>query len=403
MMQPADGTSRIRRSRIGSLAGQLGAVTLSRLCLNTARRFAYPFTPALSRGLGVPITAVTSIIAVSQATTMISPVFGPLGDRFGYRSLMLAGLGVMAAGMFAGGLLPAYGVILVSLVMAMLGKSMFDPSVHAYVGGKIPFQRRGLAVGLIEVSWSGSALIGIPLAGLAIENYGWRSPFFILGGLALFSASAIILSIPANGRDRKNLTGNIFGGAWKNLARSRAALGALSLGFLMSAANDNLFIIYGIWLEDSFALKTAALGAATVSIGLAELSGEGIAAMISDYIGLKKAVVLGLMLSAGGYLILPSISSSLPLALTGLFFIFLTFEFTVITSLSLCTELLPQARATMMASFIAVMGFGRVTGALAGGPLWLAGGVSAVCYVSAALGIMAVIVFIVGLRGWINP
>ena len=36
------------------LAWKIGAATLSRLSLNTARRFAYPFAPALSRGLGVP-------------------------------------------------------------------------------------------------------------------------------------------------------------------------------------------------------------------------------------------------------------------------------------------------------------------------------------------------------------
>lgn len=35
------------------LVWQVGVASLSRLCLNTARRFAYPFAPALSRGLGV--------------------------------------------------------------------------------------------------------------------------------------------------------------------------------------------------------------------------------------------------------------------------------------------------------------------------------------------------------------
>ena len=36
-----------------------------RIILNTARRFAYPFAPALSRGLDVPLTGVTSFIAVN--------------------------------------------------------------------------------------------------------------------------------------------------------------------------------------------------------------------------------------------------------------------------------------------------------------------------------------------------
>ena len=56
----------------------LVATTLCRLVLNTARRFAYPFAPALSRGLGVPLTAITSLIAVNQATSILGFVFGPV-------------------------------------------------------------------------------------------------------------------------------------------------------------------------------------------------------------------------------------------------------------------------------------------------------------------------------------
>jgi len=47
----------------------------SKLMLNTARRMVYPFAPELARGLGVPLTAVTLLIAVNQATA----VLGPLG------------------------------------------------------------------------------------------------------------------------------------------------------------------------------------------------------------------------------------------------------------------------------------------------------------------------------------
>jgi MFS family permease len=99
----------------------LGAAALARLFLNTARRFAYPFAPALSRGLGVPLTEITPLIAGNQATGMLSPLFGPLSDRWGYRTMMLVGLGLLAGGMLAAGLLPIYGVVLLALFLAGLG------------------------------------------------------------------------------------------------------------------------------------------------------------------------------------------------------------------------------------------------------------------------------------------
>ncbi len=48
------------------LAGTLISAAFLRLAMNTARRFAYPFAPALSRGLNVPLMAITSLIAVNQ-------------------------------------------------------------------------------------------------------------------------------------------------------------------------------------------------------------------------------------------------------------------------------------------------------------------------------------------------
>ncbi|MBC8263052.1 MAG: MFS transporter [Anaerolineales bacterium] len=374
---------------------------MARLILNTSRRFAYPFASALSRGLGVPLAAITSLIAVNQVTGVLSPVFGPLGDRWGYRVMMLAGLAMLTGGMLVGGLLPAYGVVLLGLFLAGLGKSVFDPALHAYVGERVPYQRRGRAIGMLEFSWAGSALLGIPLIGLLIERLGWRAPFFVLGGLGLLSIVALRALIPSDRhqqRGAKNLPG--FREAWRQLSKERAALGALGFGLLISAANDNLFVVYGVWLESSFGLTIAVLGAATTVIGLAELLGEGLTASIADRLGLKRAIATGSILSALSYILLPLMGRTLPLALIGLFITFLTFEFTIVTAISLFTEILPNARATMMSSSVAAISIGRVIGALVGGPVWLAGGMLATGFVSAAVSVLALVLLLWGLRGW---
>jgi hypothetical protein len=57
---------------------------------------------------------------------------------------------------------------------------------------------------------------------------------------------------------------------------------------------------------------------------------------------------------------------TLPRAFSSLFVLFLIFEFTVVSSLSLSTELLPTSRATMMSGFFAAAGLGRVIGSLIG-------------------------------------
>ncbi len=349
----------------------------------------------------MPLAAITSLIAVNQVTGVLSPVFGPLADRWGYRMMMLAGLAMLTAGMLAGGLLPVYGVVLLALFLAGLCKSIFDPALHAYVGQRVPYQRRGLAIGMLEFAWAGSALVGLPLVGLLIERLGWRAPFFVLGGLGLLSVVALAILIPDDSHQQRSVEGLAgFRQAWRRLSRERAALGALGFGLLISAANDNLFVVYGPWLESAFGLSVAALGAATTVIGVAELVGEGLTASMADQLGLKRAIVVGTILSALSYVLLPLVGRTLPLALMGLFITFLTFEFSIVTALSLFTEILPAARATMMSSSVAAFSMGRVIGALVGGPVWLAGGMLATGFVSAAISGLALVLLVWGLRGW---
>ena len=387
-----------------SLSWKMGLATVCRLVLNTARRFAYPFAPVLSRGLGVPITAITSLIAVNQATAIIGMFFGPIADLLGYRLMMLAGLSMLAAGMFSGGFFPFYGVILVSFFLAGLGKSVFDPAIQAYVSERVPYNRRGLAIGFLEFSWAGSTLVGIPLLGFLIDRIGWRAPFFTLGGLGLLGIVALRILIPDD--VKQTGTYNVpmsFWKIWQQLGKERAALGAIGFAFFVSIANDNLFVVYGAWLEEAFGLNIVTLGMWTSAIGIAELSGESLTAILADRFGLKRSVILGLSLCSMSYWLLPILGQALVTAFGSLFLIFLTFEFTIVSFLSLSTELLPGSRATMMSGFLAAAGFGRIVGALIGGPVWLTGGIISTGLVSAVISGLALVSLVWGLKGWRQP
>ena len=375
--------------------------TFCRLVLNTSRRFPYPFAPVLSRGLGVPLTAITSLIAVNQATGMLGVFFGPLSDRFGYRLMMTTGLCMLVAGMSAAGLLPFYWVVVAALFLAGLGKSIFDPALQAYVGKQVPYHRRGMVIGLLEFAWAGSTLVGIPLIGLCMARWGWRSPFFLLAGLGLLGMASIGFLVTKEEPVREDCSGSSgFLKTWGTLIHHRPALGALFFGFFVSVANDNLFVVYGAWLEQSFQLGVVALGAGTSVIGVAEFLGEILTASLADRFGLKRSVLAGFVFSSLSYGFLPFFGYSLFTALTGLFLLFIIFEFAIVAFLSLCTELLPGSRATMMSAYLGAAGAGRVLGAFLGGRSWVAGGIVLTCGVSAGISGLSVMSLAWGLKGW---
>jgi len=379
----------------------IGVAGLCRFILNTSRRFVYPFAPVLSRGLGVPLTAITSLIALNWATGIMAIFIGPVTDRLGYRLMMIAGMILLAVGLLVSGFFPLYAVVLVALFLAALGKAVFDPAVQTYISEQVPYRRRGLAIGFLEYSWAGSALLGIPALALVIDKFGWRSPFFFMGLLALLGIAALVVFIPRANKNHAGPKSKIdLKAAWQGVLREKTARGALAFVFLVSAANDNLFVVYGAWMEKSFGLSIVALGLGTSTIGLAELLGETMTATLADRIGLKRSVMTGLAICIIFYAILPFVGQTIPMAFVSLFLIFVAFEFMIVASVSMATELLPEARATMMATYLGAAGLGRVVGALIGGPVWQMGGIFSTGVVSAFISALALGSLWWGLQGW---
>ncbi len=381
---------------------QLILVFLVKLLLNIGRRFVYPFAPALSRELAVPVSAITSIIAAGQFSSLLGIFSGPLADRYGNIKMMRTGLLAQVLGMLLCGLITSYWVVFAGLILASLGRTIFDPALQAYIGANVPYQKRGRVMGFIETAWSGSTLIGIPLFGLVVEHYGLKASFWVIALLSALSLVAVGRSFRPKTTRQMDLEANQTGllrGIIGLFAHRRTA-GILLFAFCISLANDSLFVVYGLWFEDAFALSLVSLGFSTIAIGSAELLGELCTASLSDRIGLSKMISLCLACAIIAYLLLPIIGFCLTSAMAGLFCIFFFFEIIMVTSFSLSSELLPRTRATMMAGFYAVSGLGRMSGVFLASSLWEMGGIVAVALTSALCTALGFVFFRWAIHRW---
>jgi MFS transporter, DHA1 family, inner membrane transport protein len=381
------------------LIGELLVISLARLMLNAGRRFPYPFLPAIARGLGVPLVQANLMITAGQSTGFLSPLIGPLADKYGYRRMMVLGLFFFVAGMLILLGVPYYWAAIIGFSLSALGKATYDPAMQGFIGDRVPYRRRALAIGLNEYSWAFSLLLGVSLLGFAMERWGWRSPFALMGGVAFLGIPALLLLVSPDRLQQNGGTANGFAQAWRLLRHNPAAIGVLIFSVLISAASENITIVYGAWFEGSFGLSLGALGVSTVVLGLAEVVGESLTALVVDKLGKVRSIVIGAGATALAYLILPIISRSLLTAIIGLALVFVTGEFTIVSSLPLVSELLPEARSSMMGSNIFALSLGRVIGSLEGGGLWLLGGLPTTSLVSAAMMALAAGVFYFALRG----
>jgi predicted MFS family arabinose efflux permease len=323
---------------------------------------AYPFLGIFARGLGIDITTISLVVSSRSFIGMFAPFVSSISDQRGRKFGMLAGIAIFTMAVSLVAFYPSLWTLIVAMIFALVGKYMFDPAMQAYLGDRVPYNQRGLALSITEMGWSLAFIGGVPLMGFLIGRFGWSAPYPLLAALGLGMFAVIWWMIPRE--DPHHIPAP---NPWSNLRAvltNGSALAAISIGLWASAANEMVNLIFGVWLEDKFALKIAALSVASAIIGISELSGEGLVALFTDRLGKPRALALGLSASAISALALPFLGRSEFGALVGLFFFYITFEFVMVSHVPMMTEVMPGARATLMSFNLTGHSIGRGIGAL---------------------------------------
>jgi predicted MFS family arabinose efflux permease len=331
-------------------------------------RMVYPYLAFFSMGLGVDQATLSLAITARAVFGVAGPFLASVADRRGRKAGMLFGLVLFTVGAGLVVVWPTFPAFLLALVLTLLGKYAFDPAMQAYLGDRVPYERRGRVLAVTELGWSLSLVVGVLAMGLLIASYGWQAPFPVLALCGLLALVVLGWMLPRDPTPDTNRPG-----IWSNLRAVLTfvpALAGLAIGFWASAANEVITLVFGLWMGDSFDLQIIGLGLVAVFIGFSELGGESLVGLLTDRIGKPRAIGAGLLLNCLAVLALPFLGLTQAGALLGLCLFYITFEFTLVSSIPLMTEIMPEARATLMAVNIAAISLGRALGALVAHPLY---------------------------------
>lgn len=363
---PPNPQRRVIFSESQNLTEQVTILTITRVVLHTLYRTIYPFLSVFSRGLGVDLAQLSIALTARSMMGFLGPFLATIADRYGRKISMMLGLGLVVIASLTIWLFPSFPVFFGGMMLAMLGNLMFIPAMQAFIGDRVAYEKRGRILGITELSWAVAFIAGIPFMGWlmarANPDKAWLVPFPVIAIAGTLCLILIAWRVP-NNRSQIPAKGTGIGTILKLLAIT-PVLAGLGFAISVSAANEVVNLVFGVWLEDRFALKLAALGAASAVIGISELGGEGLSALLSDRLGKEVAITIGLVTSIFATFILYFFSGTVAGALTGLFFFYLGFEFTLVSSLPLMSEVYPAARATVMALTIASFSLGRALGAM---------------------------------------
>lgn len=350
---------------------QVFLFTALRLVVNISIRMVYPFLPVFARVFNVSLTNISLGVTARSLVGVLAPLFAPIADQHGRKTGMIVGAGLMSLALGLVLIFPSYPSFLISLSLVFFGLFIYLPAMQAYISDQIVYEKRGKVIALTELAWALSFILGMPLVAILIERYGWWSPYPLFTFLTVLGLIGIFLLVPNQPQPTKQKYNHIH--AMLEIIRTPSALAALLMGLLFCVSNESVALMFGVWLEDSFGLKIAALGIASAVIGFAELGGEGLTAWLVDRLGKRRSVRIGLLLNCVFALLLPQIGTSVTGALVGLFLFYISFEFVVVSSLPLVSEVYPHRRATLMGLFLAAFSLGRAIGDLLAPHLYLQG------------------------------
>lgn len=347
-------------------------VFFSRLLLNLGVRVTYPFLPAIARGLSISFQQAGLLVAARHCVGLTGALWAMVAEKKGYGWGMMIGLTALILGSFTVSLSTGFAFALVGFILIGISKPVYDPSVQAFVSARIPYGKRAMALGILETSWAGSWLLGIPLSGVLIANFGWHSPFGLISAaalLAIFLTSRLKDITSTNQASARNPEPHLSASSDALLGKIGPLL-ILGVSLLMVFANENMVIVYGAWLEEQFHLQVRELGFFSILVGVAELGGELTVVALVDRIGKMKAILGGLVLTGFSYLALPFCQNSIYLALAGLVCMFYLFEFTIVSIFPYVSEMVPAERGKWLAFNYTALVIGRLCGALSGPWLW---------------------------------
>lgn len=344
------------------MRGQVFLFALVRMIINVNTRMVYPFLNSFASGLGVDLVTISLAMTVRSISGALSLFLTPLADRRGRKAGMLLGIAIFIFGAALMILWPSFLAFTISISLTFLGMFVYLSSTQAYIGDHVRAGRRGTALGLIETGWGVSFILGMPVLGWLIDLYGWKAPFPFTAALGVIAFLLVLVLVP-NHKPAQVQSRNVLKSIG-DVLKIPAARWGLLMSLMLISSNEVINLVFGVWLEVSFGLKLAALGAASAVIGISEISGESIGGVFSDKLGRERSIMLGMGLMLVVSAALPFVGGSQAGALIGLFFFYLSYEFTFVSTLPFMTELVPQARGTLLGANVACLSLGRMIGNL---------------------------------------
>lgn len=263
--------------------------------------------PAIGAGLGVGVTGLQWVVnGYALALAALLLVGGALGDFYGHRRVVLAGLAVFGVASAGCGLAPTVGVLVAARVLQGVGAALLLPGSLAIITRAFPepaAQARAIGV------WAGVGSVALPagpvLGGGLVAGFGWRAVFLVNVPVVLVAGLAALRTVPRDrGDGAPDLDG--LGRAVLGLLRRPAFAVANAVAAAMNFGSLGLLFLLSLYLQGLQQRPASTAGAAVLPLFLPLVVLAPLAGRATARWGPRPTMLAGLGAAAVGVGLLAS-------------------------------------------------------------------------------------------------
>ncbi len=201
MTQPAMGAGSTVGLAVTMMLGSLG-VSLPYVAL-----------PTLSEAFGVSLQAVQWIVTsyLLAVTTLVVGV-GRLGDMFGPRRVLIAGLSLFMLATVACAAAPTFWVLLAGRVLQGAGAAALMALTLVIARQTVGKEKMGRVMGLLGTMSAIGTALGPTLGGTLTAGFGWRAIFLALIPISAISLALVLISVRSTAAARRSTAAFDAGG-----------------------------------------------------------------------------------------------------------------------------------------------------------------------------------------------
>lgn len=149
----------------------VGVPSLLGLATNLKDGLVWLTLPLLLAARGVDLAQIGAVAGLYPLLWAAGqPLFGPLSDRVGRRSLVTLGMFMQGAGLVLLAVVPTYAAALAAAALMGVGTSMAYPVLIAVVADRVPATERATALGVYRFFRDGGYAVGALIGGLGLVN-----------------------------------------------------------------------------------------------------------------------------------------------------------------------------------------------------------------------------------------